>query len=58
MAIVFLVGLVGAIQAPGQPALDAHKSALAVNIQKNKKENDARNKALVEKAKAQNTEKG
>lgn len=38
MAIVFLVGLVGAIQAPGQPALDAHKSALAVNIQKNKKE--------------------
>ena len=54
MAIVFLVGLVGAIQAPGQPAPDAHKSALAVNIQKNKKENDARNKALVEKAKAQN----
>ncbi len=54
LAIVFLIGLVGAFQAPFQPAPDTHKSALAVNIKQNQKANQKRKDALIKKAKAQN----
>ncbi|BBE26331.1 acyltransferase family protein [Latilactobacillus curvatus] len=54
LAIVFLIGLVGAFQAPFQPAPDTYKSALAVNIKQNQKANQKRKDALIKKAKAQN----
>ena len=57
LTIVTLIGLVGLVQAPGQPAPNAHKSALAVNIQKNKKANQKRKAALIAKAKQQNQTK-
>ncbi len=52
LAIVFLIGLVGAFQAPFQPAPDTHKSALAVNIKQNQKANQKRKDALIKKSKS------
>lgn len=51
LSLIGLIALVGLMQAPSQAAPNTHKSALAVNIQKNKKANAKKKAALIAKAK-------